>query len=63
MIKPLGYLSNGIPVCNYRDFKLHLKPNKRFSTDFAAYAIDKDGNKNRFPVNQDEYYHGCVHGE
>lgn len=48
----------------HRDFHLHLSPNRKiFSSDFAAYVVDENNNKERYPVDRDEFYHGYLHGK
>ena len=53
-------------VCSfiYRNFLLHLSPNRKiFSSDFAAYVVDGSNNKERHPVDIDEFYHGYLDGK
>ena len=48
----------------HRDFHLHLSPNRKiFSSDFAAYVVDENNNKERYPVDRDEFYHGYLRGK
>ena len=67
-IPQLGLVSLSLVnwVCSfiYRNFLLHLSPNRKiFSSDFAAYVVDGSNNEERHPVDMDEFYHGYLDGK
>ena len=67
-IPQLGLVSLSLVnwVCSfiYRNFLLHLSPNRKiFSSDFAAYVVDGSNNEERHPLDIDEFYHGYLDGK